>query len=1003
MLPKKLKMQAFASYAEAAEIDFEKLDSLFLICGETGAGKTAVLDAVMYALYGESSGGDRDDMRCRLPAAENIPTEVEFTFSAGGKLFTFTRSITIAPRSKKLTERQDCFYYEEDGTRRAFFENPKQTFVRAKAEELTGLTAEQFRQVIILPQGKFERLLTSDSKEKETILSTLFGAEKYTKLSDKLSEKAEMRRKSLALEENALKTLLAAENAETPEQLAEELSRLKAERDELVPRLEEAKERLSEARKRLTAAEVLSGKFRELAEAEKRIAALNAGRDGIETARARMRKHENASEAKPEKAAFAAAETALSERKKQLGAAEKNLSEAEAAYSEAFQKRTALSEREDENAAKSRELTVLGSLENAYGKISVYEGSAKKLSAELAEREKYQAAAAEKLKNAAAEIARLADMRERITAEYSRKLPVLAEKKAALEKGAEAEKRLKKYTEALEQIRRKIASLEAEAERLDIAEKSAERVYDGLYADYLSNAAAKLSSGLKEGMPCPVCGSTAHPSPAVHRENAVTEENVMAARDEFEAVKKARADKLTEISAERARIPAAEDCIAAERYAVEETGYTAEALQETSLRYAEAVRQNDMLTGIDKKIGELTALKENLELRRNTEEERLAELKNSLNRAEADLSALRERLDPRFPDLRSYTEYSVKLRAETEDFLREKLAAERNLSEAEKRKIAAAAEKSRAEKEYDAAGKSRAEAEKTFLDKLAALGMPVWEYEKSLLDGEEAVRLAEAVKRYDLDLHAADERLKALKTELDGKAPPPAAEIRAAAEEAEAALSELSGKTALAEQRLKRLEKLSAEYSARFAAAEKERMQSDKLTAFARFMHGDKGISFTRYVLSIMLSLVAEEANRILAEIRGGKFRLAVKTELAANSKQGLDLEVENITADSSVRYGVKNLSGGEKFLISLALSLGLSAVARSRNGGIEIEAMFIDEGFGSLDPDSLREAVSILCGLAPGRNTIGIISHVEELKNVIPCGVTVTKNAEGCSKISVK
>ena len=135
MLPVKLVIQAFESYADKTEINFEKLDSLFLIHGETGAGKTAVLDAVTYALYGESSGGDRTDMRCALPAAENLPTLVEFTFKIRGELYKFTRSITITPRSKKLEARQDCFYFDKaSDCFRAFFENPKQASVRAKAE-----------------------------------------------------------------------------------------------------------------------------------------------------------------------------------------------------------------------------------------------------------------------------------------------------------------------------------------------------------------------------------------------------------------------------------------------------------------------------------------------------------------------------------------------------------------------------------------------------------------------------------------------------------------------------------------------------------------------------------------------------------------------------------------------------------------------------------------------------------------------------------------------------
>ena len=225
MLPIKLRMQAFASYADAVEIDFEKLDNLFLIHGATGSGKTAILDAMMYALYGSSSGNGRTTFRCALPAAENLPTEVEFIFRSNGKLYKFTRTIRITPRSKKEESKQDCFVFDEtEGKYRAIFENPISSRVNEEAVKITGLEADQFRQVVILPQGQFERLLTSGTKDKEKTFSTLFAADKYTAVSDKINEKRLAMKDDIAKEDKALQAVLDTErvqNISELEQLAE--------------------------------------------------------------------------------------------------------------------------------------------------------------------------------------------------------------------------------------------------------------------------------------------------------------------------------------------------------------------------------------------------------------------------------------------------------------------------------------------------------------------------------------------------------------------------------------------------------------------------------------------------------------------------------------------------------------------------------------------------------------------------------------------------------------
>ncbi|MDE5993316.1 MAG: hypothetical protein K2G87_09755, partial [Oscillospiraceae bacterium] len=351
------------------------------------------------------------------------------------------------------------------------------------------------------------------------------------------------------------------------------------------------------------------------------------------------------------------------------------------------------------------------------------------------------------------------------------------------------------------------------------------------------------------------------------------------------------------------------DCIAAEKKTVADTGYTAAELDEVTLKHGEAVKQNETLPKIDSRLKELSAHKADLEKQLASETEKLEAARNAELGAKAELSALKESLDSRFGDADSYAAGVSRLKAETEALAREKERSESEYSAAEKLKIEASAALGQARTELDGAEKMLEAARSAFLEKLSGLGISPDEYEASLLSEEDAARLSEEIKQYELALHTAREQSDTLKKKLDGKSPPPTDEIDSQVQNAETELSEMSGQLKLAAERSSRLKKLSEDCSRRFAAIQTESQRSDKLSDFAKFMRGDKGISFTRYFLGKMLSLVTAEANRILAEVRGGKFRLRVKSDYAANSKQGLDLEVETLTADFKVAYGVKNLS----------------------------------------------------------------------------------------------
>ncbi len=1002
MLPMKIRMQAFASYAEAVEIDFEKLDSLFLIHGATGSGKTAILDAMMYALYGKSSGDGRSTFRCALPAAENIPTEVEFTFRSGGKLYKFTRTIRVNPKNKKEESKQDCFVFDEaEGIFRAIYENPIATRVNDEAVKITGLEADQFRQVVILPQGQFERLLTSSTKDKEKTFSTLFAADKYTEISGKLDEKKSTMKDEIEKEEEALQAVLSTEGAKSVEELEAVKEKLEKDKETLAPMIKEAEIKLKKSRESLTAAEVTAEKFKSMEDSVKKLSELDKLSERIAFVKAALVKNSEAAKLRPEFAETISSAESLSIRSTQLEAARLSDESAARNFNVVAEKGKAVREGEKLYKEKLSRFAVLSGLADVYGKIGLAEGRKSKAERELADVERSCLMYAESAKKSNSDIEKLTAEQNEIQDKYALALPELLSRRKALEAGAEAEKKCTEYRNGLKRIEAAVAEMKKEAAALEKVKAETEKNYDRLYGTFIANTAAELSSSLKEGLPCPVCGSTHHPCPAQLSGTVVTSEDVKKAKSDFEAAYDLLAKKNNEIATQENRIPDGHNHIAEKMKIMEECGYSAEKLRKVSEEADFAQKKNDMLPELRKKIAKLNA--QLLDLRKKSDEaaQRKLSVQGELSAARAEIETLRNQLDKNYPDAVSYNAGVTGLKAEIEGFEKVKSAFDEEMKLAENNRVKTAEALKKAEEEILAAQKSCENANKEFSVKLSQAGFPtVEEYKAALLPEKNAAEYSTEAEKYELERHSLNERITQLKNELEGKEKPQLDLIRQEAEALQKEYGEKAMELSAANQKLLQLEKLIKDCGERFAETKKKREKFDKLEKFADFMVGKKGMSFTRYILGIMLRLVVEEANSILSDVHGGRFRLCVKEMLMANSKQGLDLEVETTTADGSAVYGVKDLSGGEKFLISLALSLGLSSVVQSRSGGIKIDAMFIDEGFGSLDTALLREAVGILCGLTAQRSTIGIISHVSELKSIIPCGISVAKDKDGSSTI---
>lgn len=877
MRPVSLFFQCFGPYMEPQLIDFAQLErsGLFLICGETGAGKTTILDAMCYALYGRSSGGQRGElevMRCKL-AGRDDETRVEFVFDCGGRRYKFTRSLRM--RRKNLSDEHNCLVREGE-VFVPIFENPKQRNVNQKAQELLGLTYEQFRQVVILPQGQFERLLVSNSAEKEEILVSLFHADRWQRMAEEVYARASARDAQLRRELDDITARLAAHGCESLEALAAAAAQARASLEAADGQLTAADALVRQRRSAYDGALAEDREFREL-DRRRKLA------DQLESRAAAMERERVLLERAGSAEAIAPQYDACGQAGQRLAAARGTLRQAEEALDAAKDRMAAaLRRKEAVDGAGAR-------CQDQRRRIALLEG-AQGLYRALAEKEASARSAAE-----AAQAAQKA----------------LAEAEAAW---SEADRTWRQAMEAqgrvLEDYR--------QAQRL-----------------YLRDISGVLARELREGLPCPVCGSPHHPAPAAPPAGQpVTQEELdrknQALLDAGEAVKSAAGLR---DGAERAKAQAQDASAQAQRLAAAaQSEYEALAGQR--------------IDGVETAAG--------LELR-------LKELRQSVA-----------------------------------DYEREEAAAAALLAQAQREEAAQTAALSLARSALE-------EAQAQHLDKTAQLDLSLVNrgfssqeaFLTARLDPADRDARQAALIRWQTELASAREALSRQQAQLEGRRPPDLAQAEELWREADESLKDLTRRQALAQREAAALEQALAELTDRLARHRQERVTADEDLEFANRLMGRSGISLQRYVLGVMLSGITREANRLLESVHGGRYQLYRTDEIAGSSrKSGLELEV--LDRRSGQRRSVTTLSGGEKFLAALSLAIGLSTVVQAQGTGVRLEAMFIDEGFGSLDDASIDDALEVLQGIQRSHGLVGIISHVQRLAETIPAKLEITKSGSG-------
>lgn len=902
MRPLYLTLSAFGAYAGKTELDLRQLGErgLYLITGDTGAGKTTIFDAIAFALFGKPSGDGRESSMLRSKfAAPETPTKVELTFSNGGKTYKIKRNPEYErPKSRGTGTTKEQPRVElvlPDGkvlTRHADVEE--------KIRDILGVDRDQFCQIAMLAQGEFRKLLLAGTRERASIFRSIFKTDLYTKFQERVYKDCTAISRKLnevqkAFEQYAAGIVLPEGTELPPEnELSEFLAGLlKADR---------AQDDVWE---------------KELAEIGKKLDTLTA-----DAAKAAV-DEENRSKLRKAKLSLAEAEKAVSE----SGIA---LEKEKACEPELVKLAEALKALEDERKAHD----------------------------ELMDTEKKAAAAKKTSDDAAARLSRLEESRGELREHLSREREEYHALAASAENLAKLQQEKTVLSQYLDDLRKYETALQTLAKRKDAADVARDAYTRALSEEEHLSAEAQelrrrfndeqagvLASTLHEGEPCPVCGALTHPHPAQCTPDAPDEKKVKDAEKKAKAAWE-RANKASEASG-----------IAKNAF---ETAQKEEAEQREKLfggkekidleaEKMAAARRCAEKDGEIRKESENAARFETLGRKIPEEEKRLAEMDAPITEAQktaADtqsaLTSLRQTADK----LRAGLKYENA--AEVEKEKQQVLARQSEIKDARERA-----------EEALAAAKERRSAEQGKVEKL-----------EELVSDAPSVDLAAIAEEKNCLTQRKDDltnRRRALDRRITAN------------DSAKKGIDKKAGERRALEERWTWMKPLSETANGGL----KDR------------------ISLETYVQMTYFDRILARANAHLMQMSGGKYDLKRREGAAKNGGQnGLDLDV--IDHYNGSERSVKSLSGGETFLASLSLALGLSEEIQSSAGGVQMDTLFVDEGFGSLDEETLRQAMRALRELSEGDRLIGIISHVSELRREIDRQIVVKRSKDGASRAEI-
>lgn len=1027
MKPRMLIMSGFGPYAGRTVIDFDRFGGkgLFLVTGDTGAGKTSIFDGITYALYGRMSG-DRDSRNIRSHfASPDTETYVELTFTHENREYRIRRSPEYE-RPKKRGSGMTSTPAEVEMTWAGCTPLVKEKAVAQKVEELLGITYDQWKQIAMLAQGEFRKLLTADSKDRGATMRTIFSTEYIKDLQERLSKMSSDSRETRTKTENDI--VMAMDEVDVPEDspyhdefakmegvsFADDMLRVislqNAVDGDAMASMENAKRdvdaRKAELNRGIAEGRNINSMFDNLASARVRLEELSADTGRIESRRTEMRTIDRVvKELKAPMSAVASLERDL----ERIGSEFRTVT---TKGEELAEVRTTLAETDAVMSSRRGELDVMTSrIATLDGMRPVYE-EIEFLSSRVAALTETKGRMDAVLAEIAAGIddinGRLSESKTFIDSNRSARTDLV---NAMTERDSSMKRMdiLTKVATSLGNHGKVMGELDrARAERASRLEAQCalrDRYTEEEHRFYMSQAGL-LASKLESGCPCPVCGSTDHPCIASPLEGVMTRDGLRSLREQWDSATAELDVSNARVSELESKVAASAESVAASLgmigMASEDMGTVGGTVKD------ETDRCNIAIGELGKRIGVLSATVRDLDsaealipgleselLGKERELERYRSESQTVSASLlADTALLESKrnglefpsLDGLVSEIGSITDSRTVLSKAIEDA--------RKALEEHDRRIASNTAEAETLRRNLVNTKNELMFSKNVLDsKLSGMGMTGEQCTAVMAREPEIAVLEREITAFDSAMGSARTLVENYERETEGRE-------RVDTSVMEEALTQLDSETSALDEGIRMLDRRMVG-NGRCATSIRSGLdtlramgrEAEELILLSKVLNGDNRmkISFESFMQGMYFDRVLTHANTRMKRMTNGRYELKRRPENQdKRSKGGLDIDIlDNYTGQ---RRPASTLSGGESFLAALSLALGLSDAVQRMRGGVRVDTLFVDEGFGSLDPEALKQAISVLVQLSEGENLIGIISHVEALKQEIDRKVIVRR-----------
>lgn len=1038
MQPIRLELENFGPY-EATEIDFSMYyaHTLFLISGKTGSGKTTIFDGMMYALYGKTSGGLREgkEMRSNFADSEN-KTKVTFEFKQDNQTYVIERE----PEQLVKKVSGEGFREQKNSARLTVFDSEKNEIdqiikiseVDKYIANLVGLNREQFSQIVMLPQGEFRRFLNADSNSKEVVLRKLFNTYFYRDIAQLLkTKKKEEEAKfkgldhslsaeinQLEWEDDWLEKAAAEENFQELLNLYEEQHEVYITKDKTNKKqLKISQEKVKENQDLLNMAEKLLEQFREKKQIDNELNKLKLKETEIKEDKEKVSLLKKAEKIESVVESDEALKEELNNR--QIKIVENKATKKELQQQFDVLENTLTKLQSDKEAIQIKEKK-LDKIETSIPLFEEKTLTEEKLISLQEQLEKTKQTYNEQLEKQA----ELVKTKVVFTTNISKESEILQKK-------SDTREHLRTITDRLEEIEsyelKRLTTKKLEEELANLMKKSANKetdlenssqAYRQLESDWAKAQIAKLSLKLIDGEPCLICGSTEHPNPAQSHE--LTEEAINELEKNIEVQDELLNQLKEQVTTLKNQVSFKEDELAKSKELLKEeqeilVSYFKE-LEETQWLERAKEQENEIkveLNAFDNKLTKISEEKEELiklEREENSlketlihQETEVSSLNNQLIEVETINQNILKQLPSEWKLLDEMLEEQTRLMSETTKWHEEVRSTENALTNLKLELATLETTITNDLKELEVNKQKQILSEQKINEFLIENKLSEKILENLLSDLPQLESLEEAIKTYENKRHVLLSRQEELTKLIKNQEEPVIEPLLVEQERLMSELEEVRNKTNILELMMKKNQEIVVKVKREIESKKEAQARLLELTELADILSGDgpSKLSMERFVLQMYLKKILQRGNEKLVTLTNGRYRFEIKEE-QGSSKKATGLEINIYDDNVGAIRSVNTLSGGESFIAALSLALSLAEIIQEEAGGIKIDAMFIDEGFGSLDEDALEMAIRALENIEGEGRIIGIISHVRELKERIPQQLQIISE-NGKSKVKTR